>query len=111
MLEILRQRASSWGMVALLLLIGLVFVISFGPQSADLGGSLSREGDFALKVGDKTLGKNHYRYAFVQFQSANIPEEFARQLRVQETAMDALIGRELLAVQAEAEGFGFLQRK
>lgn len=105
MLEQMRQRSQSWIIWLFFLVIIIVFIINFGPQSPTSGAPTLSSSTAAAKVVGRELSRTDFRYGYLMVGGGQTAPAQARQRRLKETVMDKLIERELLAAEAEKRGF------
>src|SRR6059058_4758189 len=103
MLETMRKSSQSVLIYGLFVLLIVIFVISFGPQSRGTSCDQVMNGDdhHAARVAGRSVTQNDFRYGFMLSGGAQIPPKIARQEHLKEMVMDKLIERELLAAEAE----------
>jgi len=107
MLEQMRKNSRSLLITVLFAIIIVVFILSFGPQSrgTTCDQVTGNEEGYAAKVAGQTISKSDFRYGWLLSSGDRMPPKMARQARINETVMDKLIERELLAAMAEKLGF------
>ena len=107
MLSVFRKNANNWFMVLIFGVITFVFVFTFGSWG---GGNVSGEVPIAATVNGAPIAMSTFR---VQYSSAfqtmqayrpGFTAEKAREEKLNDTVLDRLITRELLAQAAEARG-------
>lgn len=99
MLERLRQNSRSLIIWILFGIIIATFIITFGPQSGSL--SCGQRSDYAIRVDGIEVSAHSWRFFMNGLElGAGAQESTARHI-----AMDLLVERELLAQQAERDGF------
>jgi peptidyl-prolyl cis-trans isomerase D len=106
MLEQMRKSSQSLLIYVLFGIVIAVFIINFGPQSRGGCDGPAMSGDhYAAKVGGDVVSASDFRYGFLVLGGAQYPANAAKASRLNETVMDKLIERELLAQEAERLGY------
>lgn len=107
MLSVFRKNANNWFMVLIFAVITFVFVFTFGSWG---GGNVSGQVPIAATVNGSPIAMSTFR---VQYSSAfqtmqayrpGFNAEKAREEKLDDTVLDRLITRELLAQAAEERG-------
>jgi len=107
MLDQMRQQSRSLIIYVLFAIIIVVFIINFGPQSPSgcdrgKGGQPNIEG---ARVMGRLIGQQDYLYGKMMIGAGNFPPQRAKMMRLNESVMDMLIDREIMAAEAERAGF------
>ena len=107
MLSVFRKNANNWFMVLIFAIITFVFVFTFGSWG---GGNVSGAIPIAATVNGKVISRStfqvQYSQAFQRMQTyrPGFNAEKAREERLDDTILDSLVTRELLAQAAEKHG-------
>jgi peptidyl-prolyl cis-trans isomerase D len=105
MLEQMRKSSQSLLIYVLFGIVIAVFIINFGPQSRGGCDAPASKSSYAAKVNGQVISSRDFRYGFILYGGLRAQPEQAKQFRLRERIMDALIDRELLAGEAERLGF------
>src|SRR3954454_19345703 len=106
MLDQMRKNSRSLLISALFVIIIVTFIISFGPQSRGTTcDQVTGDEHYAARVAGETISKSDFRYGWLLSSGDRMPPKLARQAKINETVMDKLIERQLLAGFAEKLGF------
>src|SRR6186713_668517 len=100
MLEQMRRNSRSVVIYALFIILIVVFVMSFGPQSGQQTAGCSAPRTYAVTADGNLVSEGSWRYAMVALSGGGLSAEKARASRLRETVIDKLIERELLALAA-----------
>lgn len=94
--------------------IGFIFAVNFGPGSLSRGNGSGCSGGqaiYAARVNGKTIQPNQYEQAYQQYYNllagqlgGSLPQELARQLGIEQRALDYVVDRELVVQEAKARG-------
>ena len=107
MLSVFRKNANNWFMVIIFAIITFVFVFTFGSWG---GGNVSGSIPIAATVNGKVISKSTFQanysqaYQTMQAYRPGFNEKQAREEHLDQTVIDRLITRELLAQAAEKRG-------
>jgi peptidyl-prolyl cis-trans isomerase D len=107
MLSVFRKNANNWFMILIFAILTFVFVFTFGSWG---GGNVSGQIPIAATVNGKPIPRSmfqiQYSQAFQRMQAfrPGFTAEQARTEHLDDTILDGLINRELLAQAAEKRG-------
>lgn len=102
MLNVLRQNATSWFMIAIFAIITIVFIFTFGSWG---GGDVSGKLPVAASVNGRIISQAQFTYSYQnEMRGKRLSPQKAQEFGLKKIVLDRLVDTELLAQQATSRG-------